>query len=141
MIAAHYKEFPDDRFFGTYAFYRPFLVIRDPDLIKCVLTKNFPDFHDRGLYFNEEVDPLAAHLFFLPGERWKKLRAKLSPTFTSGKMKQMFSIIKNCGDIYAEAVEIFAKRSMTIDIAEITNRYDYDFFFRFVQLSIFRFLI
>ena len=133
MIATYYNEFSDHRFFGSYAFHRYFLIIRDPDLIKCVLTKNFPDFHDRGFYFNEEVDPLAAHLFFLPGERWKNLRAKLSPTFTSGKMKQMFSIIKSCGDTYAEAVEIFAKRSMTIDIAEITNRYEHNIIFIFLD--------
>jgi len=48
---------------------------------------------------NLEVDPLQDNLFNTPGKKWRELRTKLSPTFTSGKLKAMFSIIKDCGNV------------------------------------------
>ncbi|EAT32869.1 AAEL014892-PA [Aedes aegypti] len=83
---------------GTVLFLVPSTVVVDPDLIKAMLVKDFNFFHDRGVYNNPEVDPLTGHLFSLEGQAWRQLRAKLSPTFTSGKMKMMFSTILNVAD-------------------------------------------
>nr|AVL92860.1 CYP450 [Locusta migratoria] len=82
---------------GAYFFTKPAVVVRDPGLIRKMLVKDFEHFHDRGLYINEQVDPLTGHLFLLPGERWRLLRNKLSPTFTSGNMKMMFPTMAQCG--------------------------------------------
>lgn len=115
MVKDSYEKFKKHRFHGVYMFYQPILMINDPDLIRQVLIKDFNKFRDRGLYYNEKVDPLSGHLFFLPGENWKKLRAKLSPIFTSGKLKQMFPLIKEIGD---ELVKTCDKMIKSSDIVE-----------------------
>ncbi|XP_049816587.1 cytochrome P450 6g1-like [Schistocerca nitens] len=84
-----YLQFKGQRFGGIYFFNRPGLVIVDPDLIRTILVKDFWTFRDRGVK-TDENEPLNGHLFLLGGNKWRRLRVKLTPTFTSGKMKMMF---------------------------------------------------
>lgn len=78
---------------GIYAVTRPVLLIRDPELCRRILIKDFQYFHDRGIYHNPEADPLSAHLVALNGDSWRNLRNKLSPAFATGKLRGMFKSI------------------------------------------------
>lgn len=90
------------------------------------------------MYCNEGFDPLSGNLFALPGHRWRNLRSKLSPTFTSGKLKAMFSTLVKCGsslqnvlDEIAEKKDIFNVRdtcaALTINvIASVAFGFDVD---------------
>lgn len=121
-----YMKYKDHRAFGMYTFFKPNLVIADLDLIRIVLTREFGSFHDRGMFCNEKVDPLSGHLFLLPGKKWRNLRVKLTPTFTSGKIKQMFMILKECGEEFAKSLESKAEIRDCIEIKDMFARYSTD---------------
>ncbi|XP_058060790.1 probable cytochrome P450 6a14 [Anopheles bellator] len=78
---------------GVSLFIMPSLIVVDPELVKNVLVKDFNVFHDRGVYSNPKHDPFTGNLFGLKGTPWRILRQKLTPTFTSGRMKEMFGTI------------------------------------------------
>lgn len=117
-----YVKYKDYRAFGMYTFFKPNLVIADLDLIRTVLTKEFGSFHDRGMFCNEKIDPLSGHLFLLPGKKWRNLRVKLTPTFTSGKIKQIFMVLKECGEEFAKSLESKAQMKDCIEIKDIFAR-------------------
>ncbi|XP_017468125.1 PREDICTED: cytochrome P450 6a9-like [Rhagoletis zephyria] len=91
-------------FCGYYLFQRPAVLVLDRALVKSILIKDFNNFADRGLFHNEKDDPLTGHLFRLDGNQWRGLRSKLTPTFTSGKMKFMFPTVLKVGDQLMAAV-------------------------------------
>jgi len=121
-----YKELDGEKYGGTYGFTKPAVIFRDPDIIKNVLVKDFSSFHDRGFYVDEELDPLFGHLFLLQGKRWRNLRVKLSPTFTSGKMKMMFQTLVDCGIELRSILEKSASDEEIIEIKDILARYSTD---------------
>jgi cytochrome P450 family 6 len=92
-----YQKLSGNKFTGLYHIHRPVLFPMDPELIQNVLVRHFEHFQDHEFQFYEKVDPLVANLFMLNGEKWKKLRSKLSPTFTSGKTKMMLQTLLDRG--------------------------------------------
>ena len=70
------------------------------------------------MHCNEKTDPLNAHLFLQSGDKWRTLRAKLSPTFTSGKLKHMFPLLKDIGD---ELIHVTNEYFMVSNIIEMKD--------------------
>lgn len=75
----------------------------------------------KGVHCNEIEDPLSGHLFSLPGHKWRNLRAKLSPTFTSGKLKSMFSTLVECGGSLQSYLNEAAEAGRLVDIRELSG--------------------
>ncbi|XP_071581500.1 cytochrome P450 6k1-like [Temnothorax nylanderi] len=121
-----YMKYKNHRAIGMYSLYKPNLLIADPDLIRVVLTKEFESFHDRGVYCNEKIDPLTGNLFFMPGKRWRNMRVKMTPTFTSGKIKQMFPIVKECSETLAKYLENKAQMRDSVQMKDMFARYTTD---------------
>lgn len=109
----------NEPFFGLYSMFNPTLVVCDPQLIRSVLVKDFQHFADRGFYMDEERDPLTANLFSLGGEKWKQWRVKLSPAFTSGKLKAMFPSIVECGDPLENHIVKLAEQNSSVEVREL----------------------
>lgn len=122
-LAMRLYKSTNEPFVGIYSILRPVLLIRDPELVQTILIKDFPNFMDRGVYSNAKTDPLSGHLFSLPGQPWKTLRGKLSPTFTSGKLKAMFSTLINCGSSLQSFLENVAKEGKLLDTRDLAARH------------------
>jgi len=45
------------------------------------------------------------------GQKWKDMRAKLVPTFTSGKMKAMFPLMQECAEQFDGHLTEMANRN------------------------------
>ncbi|XP_044261778.1 probable cytochrome P450 6a13 [Tribolium madens] len=103
---------------GIYIFTQPSYFPIDLDYIRNILTKDFQYFVDRPFYVNEK-DPLQAHLLNLSGTRWRNMRSKLTPTFTSGKMKMMFQIMAESQSDLFRRTDKEVKSLEPINIKEI----------------------
>jgi len=101
-----YNEHSDKPYVGIFSFDKPSLLIRDLELVKNILVKDFQTFMDRKFAIEERFDPLFGKgLPFLKGSLWRHLRTNLTPVFTSRKMKMMFSLVDTCGKELADCLE------------------------------------
>lgn len=87
--------------YGYYEGTRPCLVVADAEIIREINTKN------SDIVINRKSIPMAnkyqaSSLFALKDNDWKRVRAIMSPTFTSGKMKKLFKIFDSCAQYLVE---------------------------------------
>ncbi|KAL7292080.1 hypothetical protein TKK_0014355 [Trichogramma kaykai] len=121
-----YNEYVDEPIIGIYDRRKPICVVKDPELIKDVLIKDFTAFADRGLSRNYKVEPLHKTLFFLEPKGWRPLRSNLSPTFTSGKLKDMFYLLVECADHLQQYLAKCVERDPVIECCELTAKFTTD---------------
>ncbi|XP_058788784.1 probable cytochrome P450 6a14 [Phymastichus coffea] len=123
MVKDYYNQFRKEKYFGMYIFHNPILVINDPELIRLILVKDFQYFADRGIHSNVDYDPMSFNLFRLPGEKWRHLRTKLSPIFTSGKLKQLYPLLLDVSNELIDVCEEDLKFSDIVDAKDIVERF------------------
>ncbi|CAH1397480.1 unnamed protein product [Nezara viridula] len=119
-----YHRFAPHPMFGIFFLRSPMLIVRDPETIQLILTKEFSHFRDRRILKISEKDVLNHHLFYLQGEKWRDLRMKLTPTFTSGKLKAMFPLFISCAESFSSL--LLSKSDSKIDIKELMSRFTAD---------------
>ena len=68
--AYNYRKLEGHKYGGAFKFGKPALVIRDPELIKDVLVREFTSFHDNEIQVDIDIDPMfGRNPFVLRGER------------------------------------------------------------------------
>ncbi|XP_026318091.1 cytochrome P450 9e2-like [Hyposmocoma kahamanoa] len=130
-ITKVYNRFSEQRFYGAFQFLKPFLMVRDIELIKKIGVKDYEHFLDHNSLFKEEHDKLfGRNLISLTGQEWKDMRSTLSPAFTSSKMKLMLPLMVEVGDQTIHLLKKKIKESeqdyLDIEVKDLTTRYAND---------------
>ncbi|OXU30705.1 hypothetical protein TSAR_012773 [Trichomalopsis sarcophagae] len=121
-----YEAYSDEPLVGLFTNRKPVLMLRDPEIIKSVLVKDFSVFSDRGFRSATKAEPLSQHLFALEPKRWRPLRQKLSPTFTSGKLKDMFYLLRECTEHLSSFLEDCVERNPVIECRDLAAKFTTD---------------
>lgn len=129
IVIRVYRKFKGQTpFCGFYMFLTKAALILDLELIKHIMIKDFSNFHDRPIFNNVKDDPLTGHLVTLEGEQWRAMRTKLTPVFTSARMKYMFPTVVKVGEIFVKAVGSAAENSKDhmVEIKDLCARFTTD---------------
>lgn len=111
---------------GIYMYIQTIALVTDLDLVKSILVKDFNIFPNRGSYANEKDDPLSAHLVNIEDDAWRNLRHKITPTFTSGKLKMMFGTVLETSDKLIETIAKETSATGQLEIKDIMSRFTTD---------------
>ncbi|KAK5638799.1 hypothetical protein RI129_013094 [Pyrocoelia pectoralis] len=117
-----YNAFPDERYIGVYDFRKPKLMIKDLNLLKLTLIKDFDHFVDRPLNIVSDEPLFANNLLVMQGDKWREMRAALTPTFTSNKMKIIFNLISECATNLVDDLENKNEEGVDVDVKEVLTR-------------------
>ncbi|XP_048224124.1 cytochrome P450 3A9-like [Perognathus longimembris pacificus] len=110
---------------GLYDGRRPVLAITDPDMIKTVLVKEcYTIFTNRRPF--GPTGFMKKAISISEDEDWKRIRTLLSPTFTSGKLKEMFPIIHEFSDGLVKNLRPQAEKGKTVALKDIFGAYSMD---------------
>nr|UEN71138.1 cytochrome P450 4AV17 [Meteorus pulchricornis] len=128
-ICQFYYINTEAKYVGYYDFSSPVIMLRDPEIVKSIVIKNFDHFVDHRGFVDPVADPLfGKNLFSLRGDNWREIRNLLSPAFTSSKMKSMFKLMSKCSESFTDyMMEQFEKqKSLTINSKDAFTRYTND---------------
>ncbi|XP_025016164.1 cytochrome P450 3A11 [Tetranychus urticae] len=112
---------------GIYHGCQPNLIIADPDLIKSITVKEFSCFPESFSF--PYLSPIERKfLTVLYGNEWKRVRSLLSQTFTTGKLKKVFELIKSCMVSRLDDLRLSQDNleSSFIDVKHFWGRYNLD---------------
>lgn len=122
MIQEVYNDIGKKPYAGVVTIRRPQLVLKDPEIIKAVMLKDFIHFTDRANVDNIK-EPVSHHLFNLGGDKWKALRVKMTPTFTSGKLKLMFPYFEACSKGLLDYLDSRSASNKAVDVKDVMTRF------------------
>uniref|UniRef100_A0A8C5YYK7 Cytochrome P450 3A n=1 Tax=Marmota marmota marmota TaxID=9994 RepID=A0A8C5YYK7_MARMA len=110
---------------GLFDGSQPVLATTEPSIIKTVLIKEcysvFTNRRDLG-----PVGFMKKAISLSEDEEWKRLRTLLSPSFTSGKLKEMFPIINQYGDVLVKNMRMESEKGKFINLKDIFGAYSMD---------------
>ncbi|XP_036413073.1 cytochrome P450 3A30-like [Colossoma macropomum] len=113
------------RIWGIYDARQPVLCIMDKDILKTILVKECYSLFTNRRNFRLN-GPLYDAVSIVEDDDWRRIRSVLSPSFTSGRLKEMFGIMKMHSRTLVENLEKTSKRGEAADVKEFFGPYSMD---------------
>nr|BAA06233.1 cytochrome P450 3A [Rattus norvegicus] len=111
------------KIWGLFDGQMPLFAITDTEMIKNVLVKECFSVFTNRRYFGP-VGIMGKAISVSKDEEWKRYRALLSPTFTSGRLKEMFPVIEQYGDILVKYLR--QEKGKPVPVKEVFGAYSMD---------------
>ncbi|KAF5299312.1 hypothetical protein FQA39_LY02485 [Lamprigera yunnana] len=125
-----YNDFYNERYVGTYQWCVPRLCIKDRELIKQILVKDFDHFTDHNHFIPVDNDHVwGKSLLMLRGSKWKRLRNVASPAFTGYKIKIMFDSMLLCAQQFLNYLDDHEENLLQLEMKEVVGHLTSDIFF------------
>ncbi|XP_051941158.1 cytochrome P450 3A40 [Hippocampus zosterae] len=113
------------KIWGIFDGRQPVLCIMDPAVIKTVLVKECYSLFTNRRNFRLN-GPLYDAVSIAEDEQWKRIRSILSPSFTSGRLKEMFVIMKRHSANLLSSMKKKADLNQALDLKEFFGPYSMD---------------
>ncbi|KAM0726381.1 Cytochrome P450 6k1 [Formica fusca] len=128
LLKEFYDQAKEQPYVGFFIFDKPFLLIRDQELIKNIFMKDFKYFSDRYFTADKEDRLGYANLFFLKNPTWKMLRLKMTPFFTPSKLKKMVNLIEECATNLTEYLDSLnlENKGKIVETRELSSKFTTD---------------
>ncbi|XP_073320206.1 cytochrome P450 3A30-like [Pagrus major] len=110
---------------GSYEFKKPVLAVTDPDMLKTILVKECLTYftNRRNFSLNGELYDAVT---IAEDDHWRRLRSILSPNFTSGRIKEMFSAMKHHSHKLTTCLQSKAHNNEVITMKNFFGAYSID---------------
>lgn len=76
---------------------------------------------------------MSAHLVHIEGDKWKNLRAKLTPTFSSAKLKMMVPTILNVAEHFKDTLNKDIQKNSVVEMKDLLARFTTDIIGEFLN--------
>ncbi|KAM8880372.1 cytochrome P450 3A30-like [Spinachia spinachia] len=110
---------------GIFDGRQPVLCVTDPAMIKTILIKEC-----YSLFTNRRNFRLNGQLYdavsIAEDDQWRRIRSVLSPSFTSGRLKEMFAIMKHHSANLANSMKKKADKEEPLELKEFFGPYSMD---------------
>lgn len=118
-----YKKY--GKIHGHYERNTPLLNVGDPEVIRQILVKDFHAFTGRReVYLGDKI--MEKMLSVVRGEDWKKIRTIISPTFSTGKIKRVSGIFKECAQTLVQNFKKSADKGEPVDVKNFYGAFTMD---------------
>ncbi|KAL3996729.1 nuclear GTP-binding protein [Sarotherodon galilaeus] len=113
------------KMWGIFDGRQPVLCITDPAMIKIILIKECYSFFTNRRNFRLN-GPLQDAVTVAEDDQWRRIRSVLSPSFTSGRLKEMFDIMKQHSAVLISSMKKKADKDEPLEMKEFFGPYSMD---------------